>query len=211
MIACNFGRPRRCAACGIVLLGALALACSRPASSSSAGSSSPAPAPSAASVEPLAPGAPAPDVTLAVHTGEQLSLSSLRGKPVVVYFYPKDDTPGCTVEAQEIRDLHADLQRTSAVVIGVSTDGRDSHQAFAEKYALPFLLASDEDGAIAKAFGVALKNGKATRVSFVIGPDGKIKRTFPKVTPRVTAASCWPPSRADGSLLIIHWIGIGQS
>ena len=137
-----------------------------------------------ASVEPLAPGAPAPDVTFAVHTGEQLSLASLRGKPVVVYFYPKDDTPGCTVEAQEIRDLHADLQRTSAVVIGVSTDGRDSHQAFAEKYALPFLLASDESGAIAKAFGVALKNGKATRVSFVIGPDGKIKRTFPKVTPK---------------------------
>jgi peroxiredoxin Q/BCP len=133
---------------------------------------------------PLAAGAPAPDVTFPVHTGESISLASLRGKPVIVYFYPKDDTPGCTVEAQEIRDLYQQLQGTGAVVIGVSTDGRDSHRAFVEKHTLPFLLASDESGAIARAFGVPLKNGRATRVSFVVGADGRIKRSFPSVTPK---------------------------
>ena len=141
-----------------------------------------------AATAPLAAGAPAPDVTFALHTGEKLSLASLRGKPVVVYFYPKDDTPGCTVEAQEIRDLYGDLKQSGAVVIGVSTDARDSHRAFAEKHALPFLLASDESGALAKAFGVPLKNGRATRVSFVIGADGRIKRSFPQVTPKGHAA-----------------------
>ena len=155
-------------------------ACSR------SGSDAPAPPASASpsSGAPLAAGALAPDVTFALHTGEALRLSSLRGKPVVVYFYPKDDTPGCTVEAQEIRDLHEQLKSSGAIVIGVSTDGRDSHRAFAEKHALPFLLASDESGELAKAFGVALKNGRATRVSFVVGPDGKIKQSFPKVTPK---------------------------
>lgn len=181
MIARISGRQRSVALL-ILLLGAAA--CSRPTASSDGA----APAGSAAVAGPLSAGAPAPDVSFPVHTGEQLTLSSLRGKPVVVYFYPKDDTPGCTVEAQEIRDLHADLQRTGAMVIGVSTDGRDSHRAFAEKYDLPFLLASDESGQIAKAFGVALKNGKASRVSFVIGPDGKVKRSFPKVSPKGHAA-----------------------
>ena len=176
---------------GLLLPGALsawlalgaAVACSRP---SDAGS---APAASAAAAQaPLGVGAPAPDVTFALHTGERLSLASLRGKPVVVYFYPKDDTPGCTVEAQEIRDLYEQLKRTGAVVIGVSTDAADSHRAFAAKHALPFLLASDESGEIAKAFGVALKNGRATRESFVIGADGRIKHTFPQVTPKGHAA-----------------------
>jgi peroxiredoxin Q/BCP len=119
-----------------------------------------------------------------MHTGEAITLASLRGKPVIVYFYPKDDTPGCTVEAQEIRDLYEELKRTGAVVIGVSSDNRDSHRAFAEKHALPFLLASDESGEVAKAFGVALKNGRVTRVSFVIGADGVVKRAFPQVTPK---------------------------
>jgi len=139
---------------------------------------------SGAPAAPLAAGAAAPAVTFALHNGEQLALSSLRGKPVVVYFYPKDDTPGCTVEAEEIRDLYEQLKQTGAVVIGVSADPRDSHRAFAEKHALPFLLASDESGELAKAFGVPLKNGRATRVSFVIGADGTVKRTFPQVTPK---------------------------
>jgi thioredoxin-dependent peroxiredoxin len=182
MTASHSGCLGRCATLAVLTF--LALSCSRPASSSEGS----APAASAVAPGPLPAGAPAPEVSFPVHTGEQLTLSSLRGKPVVVYFYPKDDTPGCTVEAQEIRDLHADLQRTGAVVVGVSTDGRDSHRAFAEKYALPFLLASDESGEIAKAFGVALKNGKASRVSFVIAPDGKIKQSFPKVTPKGHAA-----------------------
>jgi peroxiredoxin Q/BCP len=165
----------------VLLLSAMA-ACSRPSTSGSA------PSAAASVAAPLAVGSPAPDVTFALHTGEQTRLASLRGKPVVVYFYPKDDTPGCTVEAQEIRDLYAQLQKTGAVIIGVSTDAADSHRAFVQKHALPFLLASDESGEIAKAFGVALKNGRATRQSFVIGADGRIKRTFPQVTPKGHAA-----------------------
>jgi len=162
------------------------LGCSR----EKAGQATPAASATApvATAVPLAAGAPAPDVTFPVSTGEQLALSSLRGKPVVVYFYPKDDTPGCTVEAQEIRDVYEQLKRTGAVVIGVSTDAADSHRAFAEKHQLPFLLASDESGKLASAFGVPLKNGRVTRVSFVIGPDGRIKRSFPQVTPKGHAA-----------------------
>ena len=169
---------------GAGLLAIAVGACSR------AQSEGPAPSGSvvAAAAAPLAAGSPAPDVTFALHTGEKLALASLRGKPVVVYFYPKDDTPGCTIEAQEIRDLHGDLKQSGAVVIGVSTDAQESHRAFAEKHALPFLLASDETGELAKAFGVSLKNGRASRVSFVIGTDGRIKRSFPQVTPKGHAA-----------------------
>jgi thioredoxin-dependent peroxiredoxin len=159
-----------------------ASACARAESSAPSADSAAAPA------APLAAGVAAPAVSFALYTGETLSLQSLRGKPVVVYFYPKDDTPGCTVEAQEIRDLYDQLKQSGAVVIGVSTDAGDSHRAFAEKHALPFMLASDESGAVAKAFGVPLKNGRAARVSFVVGPDGLIKRTFPQVTPKGHAA-----------------------
>jgi peroxiredoxin Q/BCP len=159
-----------------------AVACAHDETSPKPDAAAPSPA------QPLAPGAPAPAVSFALSSGEKLSLESLRGKPVVVYFYPKDDTPGCTVEAQEIRDLYDQLKQSGAAVIGVSTDPSDSHRAFAEKHALPFLLASDESGALAKAFGVPLKNGRATRVSFVIGADGRIKRTFPQVTPKGHAA-----------------------
>jgi thioredoxin-dependent peroxiredoxin len=173
---------RACGWAGLVAV--TALACSREKSGQATPAVSAAPLVDA----PLAAGAPAPDVTFALHTGEQLALATLRGKPVVVYFYPKDDTPGCTVEAQEIRDLYEELKRSGAVVIGVSTDAADSHRAFAEKHALPFLLASDEAGKLAHAFGVPLKNGRASRVSFVIGADGRIKRSFPQVTPKGHAA-----------------------
>lgn len=161
----------------------LASGCSKESPSPSGAEALPAAPPA-----PLSEGAAAPDVTFALSNGEQLSLASLRGKPVVVYFYPKDDTPGCTVEAQEIRDLYEQLKGTGATVIGVSTDAVDSHRAFAEKHGLPFGLASDESGALAKAFGVPMKNGRVTRVSFVVGADGRIKRTFPQVTPKGHAA-----------------------
>ena len=167
----------------------LALGCTRaePPAGAGAGASG---TPSAATLltEPLREGSSAPAVTFPLHSGETLSLASLKGKPVVVYFYPKDDTPGCTVEAQEIRDLHDDIKKTNAVVIGVSSDGPESHRAFVDKHQLPFLLASDESGSLARAFGVPLKNGRAARVSFVIGADGIIKRTFPNVTPKGHAA-----------------------
>jgi peroxiredoxin Q/BCP len=166
-----------------VTLPLVAVGCSR------AKADAPAPVASAvASAGPLAAGATAPDVTFAVQNGDKLKLASLRGKPVVVYFYPKDDTPGCTIEAQEIRDLYDQLKQTGAVVIGVSTDPAESHRAFAEKHALPFLLASDEQGELAKVFGVPLNNGRASRVSFVIGADGRIKRSFAHVTPKGHAA-----------------------
>jgi thioredoxin-dependent peroxiredoxin len=132
----------------------------------------------------LAVGAPAPSLKATAHNGEVVDLSALRDRPVVVYFYPKDDTPGCTIEAQEIRDLWSELQGTRAVVIGVSTDDGESHKAFAEKYALPFLLLPDTDHAISKAFGVELKNGKASRTSFLIGRDGKVAKLFSDVNPR---------------------------
>jgi len=176
---------RAAAALGILVSLSFASACSRESASQPA----PSAAESARSAEgPLSAGSPAPDVTFALSSGENVSLASLRGKPVVVYFYPKDDTPGCTVEAQEIRDLYEQLKQTGATVIGVSADAADSHRAFAEKHGLPFLLASDASGDVAKAFGVPLKNGRASRMSFVIGADGRIKRTFPQVTPKGHAA-----------------------
>jgi len=132
----------------------------------------------------LAVGAPAPSLRVQAHNGAPVDLATLRGKPVVVYFYPKDDTPGCTVEAQEIRDVWTELQSTGAVVIGVSADDNASHQAFAEKHALPFLLVPDSDHAIATAFGVPITNGKAKRVSFLIGKDGKVAKVFPEVKPQ---------------------------
>jgi len=135
----------------------------------------------------LAVGARAPRLTVKAHSGEALALDAL-GKPAVVYFYPKDDTPGCTTEATEIRDLWNEIGKAGAIVIGVSADGEGSHQAFAEKYALPFLLVPDEDHAVANAFGVTVTNGKAARVSFVVGADGVVTKVFPKVTPKGHAA-----------------------
>lgn len=136
------------------------------------------------SAELLAIGATLPPVSGVAQNGERVALTELHGKPVVVYFYPKDDTPGCTVEAQEIRDLWKDIQATSAVVVGVSTDDAESHKAFADKHALPFLLLPDPDQTIARAFGVPLRNGRASRVSFVFDRQGKLAKVFPEVNPR---------------------------
>lgn len=131
----------------------------------------------------LSVGAPAPSVEATAHSGDKVSLEKLKGKPVVVYFYPKDDTPGCTIEAQQIRDSYEDLSKTGAVVLGVSSDSNESHSAFAKKYSLPFQLLPDSDNAIAKAFGVPLRGGKASRVTFLIDKQGKIAKVFPKVNP----------------------------
>lgn len=153
------------------------------AASVEAPSASGAPA-AVAPTELLPVGSDAPAIRTKAHDGQAVNLSELRGKPVVVYFYPKDDTPGCTVEAEGIRDEWPELAKTGAVVMGVSTDDADSHRAFASKYQLPFLLLPDPDAEIAKAFGVPLKNGRAKRVTFVIDKAGKIARVFPEVTPR---------------------------
>lgn len=125
-----------------------------------------------------------PAISATAHNGESVKLDGFEGRPVVVYFYPKDGTPGCTVEAQGIRDEWEALKQTNAVVIGVSTDDAASHKAFAEKHSLPFLLLPDPDGEIAKGFGVPLKLGFAKRVTFVIDRHGKVAKVFSDVQPK---------------------------
>ncbi len=158
-------------------------------------SSEPAPADSTAmSVEGPAregqpkAGDPAPDFTAVAHTGERVQLAELRGKVVVLYFYPKDGTPGCTTEARQFSASHAEFASRGAVVLGVSTDDGDSHRSFAEEHTLPFLLLSDEDRTLAKAYGVGGFLGMSKRVTFLIGKDGKIARVYPSVNPDEHAA-----------------------
>jgi peroxiredoxin Q/BCP len=132
----------------------------------------------------LAPGDQAPDVTARRRDGSTLQLSSLRGRHVLVYFYPKDDTPGCTAEACGLNDNLTALTESGADVIGVSTDSWESHQRFANKYGLEFALASDRDHGIRKAYGVGKMLGilpAVQRVSFLVGPDGTIVHLWPQV------------------------------
>ncbi len=132
----------------------------------------------------------APDFKSVNQNGEAVSLSALKGQAVVLYFYPKDSTPGCTVEACEFRDGYAKLKK-KAVLFGVSPDSAKSHAKFIEKFELPFDLIVDEDKAIAKAYGVWVKKSMygreymgVARTTFVIGKDGKIAQVFEKVTPK---------------------------
>ncbi len=135
----------------------------------------------------LAVGADVPDVSAVAQDGKTVKLRELRGKPVIVYFYPKDDTPGCTVEAKGIRDQYADLN-SRAVVLGVSTDTSESHKAFADKYNLPFQLLDDSSHALVTAFGVPVSSGHAKRITFVIDAAGKVRKVFPNVNPDGHAA-----------------------
>lgn len=128
----------------------------------------------------LAAGSPAPDFCLADENGDSHRLSELlQHGPVVVYFYPKDDTPGCTAEACKFRDDYEDFTAAGARVLGVSTDGASSHRAFKEKHRLPFTLLSDPDGGVARSFGVkkllGLLPGRAT---FVIDRKGIVRHSF---------------------------------
>jgi peroxiredoxin Q/BCP len=133
-------------------------------------------------------GSKAPDFQLPDHTGKTVSLSQLAGKNVVLYFYPKDDTPGCTREACNFRDEHSALTKAGAVVLGVSPDGATSHQKFATKYSLPFPLLSDTEHKVADAYGVwgekSLYGRKfigLTRATFLIDAQGQVKQVWPKV------------------------------
>jgi len=135
-------------------------------------------------------GQPAPGFTLPSDTGEDVSLESLRGKPVVLYFYPKDDTPGCTAQAGGIRDAWGEFERAGAVVLGVSPDTPKSHAKFREKYSLPFTLLADEEHEVADAYGTwVLKKymGKeymgVERSTFVIEADGNVKKVMRRVKP----------------------------
>ena len=133
----------------------------------------------------------APDFTLPASSGVSVSLSSLKGKQVVLYFYPKDDTSGCTVEACGFRDSMPSFDGLDAVVLGVSRDSLDSHAKFISKYSLNFTLLSDEDLKVHRLYDTWKQKtlyGKkymgTERSTFVIGVDGKIKRIFRKVNPR---------------------------
>jgi thioredoxin-dependent peroxiredoxin len=130
----------------------------------------------------LAEGHAAPDVTLTLHDGKTVKLAELRGEQVLVYFYPKDDTPGCTLEAKGLRDHYAALGSAGVKVFGVSLQDAESHKAFIDKYGLPFPLVVD-DGTVARAFGVPVKGEYAARQSFLIGRDGKVARIWREVSP----------------------------
>jgi len=138
----------------------------------------------------LKEGDKAPDFTAPANGGHKVSLTDFKGKPVVLYFYPKDDTPGCTKEACAFRDHFAEFKKKGAVVLGVSVDPVKSHDKFASKFKLPFTLVSDEDKTIVQAYGVwgekqfmGRKYLGTHRVTFLIGRDGRIKRIWPKVKP----------------------------
>jgi len=107
------------------------------------------------------------------------------GKPLVVYFYPRDATPGCTAEACAFRDAWERMQATGAIVLGVSTDGVDAHRSFANEHHLPFPLLADTSGEITGAFGVPITLGMAQRVTFIVGRNGKVAKVFPDVDPGV--------------------------
>ncbi|HLT39630.1 MAG TPA: peroxiredoxin [Enhygromyxa sp.] len=125
-------------------------------------------------------GQQAPEFETITHKGETISLAKLRGdKAVVLYFYPKDETPGCTAEACSFRDAYEDFTDAGAVVIGVSSDSLDKHRAFAAKHGLPFTLASDADGALRRTYGVNKSMGVLPgRVTYVIDPEGVVREVF---------------------------------
>ena len=181
------------------LLAIALVACNPSSSSTSTTAAASASAASTASTTPVATAAttasaataslkegdPAPDVEMTMQDGKKVKLSSLKGQNVVVYFYPKDQTQGCTIEAQNFRDRFEDLKKANITVIGVSTQDAASHKAFIEKEKLPFDLAIDEDKSLAKAFGVPLIGGSLhSRQTFLIGKDGTMKKIWRDVKPK---------------------------
>ena len=143
----------------------------------------------------LKEGDKAPAFTAATGGGGKISLADYKGQNVILYFYPKDDTPGCTKEACAFRDHFADFKKKGAVVFGVSPDSVKSHDKFAEKFKLPFTLLADEGKQIVQAYGVwgeksfmGRKYQGVFRVTFLIGPDGRIKKIWPAVKPEEHAA-----------------------
>lgn len=134
-----------------------------------------------------APGKQAPDATLQDQDGVERTLSSFEGAPLLVYFYPKDDTPGCTTEACAMRDAWSRYEDAGIHIVGVSTDSVESHAQFAEKHELPFTLLSDPDGKLAEKFGVPKRLGFLTRVSFLLDDAGVIRAVYPDVDPALHA------------------------
>lgn len=176
--------PRQARLSGLGAFAALALLGAASCSKEPSG----APEGTAAARGPLAEGNPAPDLPLKLQDGRETRLSESRGKLVVVYFYPKDDTPGCTVEAEGFRDASAELEKAGVVVYGVSTQDAASHKRFIEDRKLSFDLVVDEGGKVAKAFGVPLRGGLAARQTFLVDREGKVKKIWREVRPDGHAA-----------------------
>ncbi|MFO0614954.1 MAG: peroxiredoxin [Polyangiaceae bacterium] len=132
-------------------------------------------------------GAEAPDLVGTASDGTATRLSEVRGHPAVVYFYPKDGTPGCTKEACAFRDAFDAYEAKHVVIFGVSRDSEARHASFRATHRLPFPLVSDTDGAVARAFGVSSTLGMASRVTFLIGADGRVRHVWPDVDPGVHA------------------------
>ena len=136
----------------------------------------------------LGVGDKAPELSLPDQHGKTVTLKGLKGKQIVLYFYPKDDTPGCTKESCDFRDVESQILRAGGVIVGVSLDGQESHQKFIQKFGLPFSLLSDEDASISKTYGVykeknmyGKKSWGIERSTFVIDAEGKLKAIFRKV------------------------------
>jgi peroxiredoxin Q/BCP len=141
-------------------------------------------------------GDPAPEITVHTDAGEEFRLSGLKGKRVVLYFYPKADTPGCTVEACEFRDSVKAIAKKGAAVVGISPDKPAAQAKFKQKYELPFTLLADEQKSAAEAYGVWKEKNMygrkvmgIERTTFVIGPDGKIEKIYGKVKAKGHAAA----------------------
>ena len=124
-----------------------------------------------------------PDFRLKADDGMEVSLSDLKGKMSVVYFYPKDDTPGCTKEACSFRDNINSFKSLGIPVFGISVDNIESHKKFKSKYSIPFILLSDSDKKVVTKLGIKSMFGAASRVTFILDENGKILRVYPKVSP----------------------------
>jgi peroxiredoxin Q/BCP len=144
---------------------------------------------------PVKEGDVAPLFSAQASGGATVALAGLRGKNVVLYFYPRDNTPGCTIEACQFRDQFEDFKKRGIVVLGVSADSAASHDKFAQRFRLPFVLLADEDKAVARAYGawgeknfLGRKYMGMRRITFLIGPDGRIRKIWRKVKPPQHAA-----------------------
>ena len=140
-------------------------------------------------------GKPAPDFELTSDDGEKVKLSDFRGQPVVLYFYPKDDTPGCTAQACGIRDAYGDFASRGAVVLGVSPDAESSHAKFKQKYSLPFTLLADREHEVAERYGVWVEKNSygqkkmgVERSTFLIDGEGNVAKVMRRVKPDTHAA-----------------------
>lgn len=148
---------------------------------------------------------PAPDFCLPDEQGQKHCLHQYRGHPVVLYFYPKDNTPGCTTEALGFKDAYDRLRRAGVILLGVSPDNAASHQRFKAKYGLPFPLLSDPEHRVLEAYeawGPKKRFGReymgVHRKTYIIGPDGRIRKIYPKVRPKDHAQQVWEDLQALG-------------